>query len=329
MCFNVANLRQRSHRPDDAKPMLSRLRTSLLLTVMAVAAGCSARIDTEAVDGRIDNYRHVDKQQRSVRISWRCRTTSIVSSLFSATGDTGCNEDPGYGVVDVPITPEGTFRIPELDVKVTEFFSSPSLYFNWEIVTVNEDGDEDTELLIGSRVYNNSYFKDVLAEHQTLRFIAIEDACVATTTFARNGADRFPLRDLLLVYPHSNDPGYQYSLSATLRRNGQVVRTRHLRLDYNGDEFCGTGLGLHVPIGEKTSTFELSLHARIEISAGVVYAVSPPNPLSGQRKRDFRLVRDVISRKATIPVANQSRLPEELLEPIEVELDITQPASAQ
>jgi hypothetical protein len=99
-------------------------------------------------------------------------------------------------------------------------------------------------------------------------------------------------------------------------------------LDYNGGQFCGTGLGLHVPAGEKTSTFELSLHARIEVSAGIVYAVSPPDPDSGQRKRDFRLVRDVISRKATIPVANQNRIPEELLEPIEIELDITRSASA-
>ncbi len=309
--------------------MLTTLRTSLLLTTLVAAAGCSARIDTEAVDGRIDNYRHLDNQQRHVRISWRCRTTSIVSSLFSASGDTGCSEEQGRGAVDVPISPEGTFRIPELDVKVTKFFSSPSLYFNWEIVTVNEDGDEDTELLIGSKVYGNSYFEDILSEHQVLRFIAIEDACVVTTIFARNGADRFPLRDLVLVYPHSNDPGYLYDLSATLRRNGQVVRTRNLRLDYNGDQFCGTGLGLHVPDGEKTSTLELSLHARIEISAGVVYAVSPPDPVSGQRKRNFRMVREVIGRKATIPVANRNQMPEELLTPIELELDITRPASAQ
>ncbi|MDJ0919158.1 MAG: hypothetical protein QNJ05_15475 [Woeseiaceae bacterium] len=309
--------------------MLNRLRTLLLVSALATAAGCSARIDTEAVDGHIENYRHVDELQRSVRITWKCRTTSIVSSLFSASGDTGCAEERGRGVVNLPISPEGNFRIPALDVKVTKLFSSPSLYFRWEIVTVNEDGEEDTELLIGSKVYGNRFFKDVLSEHQTLRFIAIEDACVATTILARNGADRFPLKDIALVYPQSNDPSYLYDLSATLRRNGQVVRTRNLRLDYSGDQFCATGLGLHVPDSDRTSTHELSLRARIEISAGVVYSVSPPDPASGQRKRDFRLVREVVGRKATIPVANDNRLPEAFLEPIRIELDIARPALAQ
>lgn len=190
--------------------MLSPLRTLFLLITLASAAGCSAKIDTEAVDGRIENYRHVDDLQRSVRISWKCRTKSIVSSLFSSSGDTGCNEKRGRGVVNLPISPEGTFEIPALDARVTKFLSSPSLYFEWEIVTVNEDDEEDTELLIGGKIRGDRYFKEILSAHQTLRFIAIEDACVATDITARDGTERFSLEDIPLVYPHSSGARYRY-----------------------------------------------------------------------------------------------------------------------
>ncbi len=309
--------------------MLSQFRTLLLLTTLASAAGCSATIDTEAVDGRIEYYRHVDDLQRSVRISWKCRTTGILSSLFSTSGDTGCNEERGRGAVNLPISPEGTFEIPALDVKVIKFFSSPSLYFEWEIVTANEDTEVDTETLIRGKVHGNKYFKEILSAHRTLRFIAFEDACVETNVTARDGANQFPLEDISRVYPHSSGASYLFYLSATLRRNGQVVRTQYLDMDYDGGRFCGTGMGMHVPAGDEAATYEISLGARIDISAGVVYSVSPPDPVSGQRKKVARQVGEVIGREAKIPLALVNRIPDKLLEPVELELDITQPTSVQ
>lgn len=88
-------------------------------------------------------------------------------------------------------------------------------------------------------------------------------------------------------------------------------------------------MGLYVPAGDEAATYELYLRARIDISAGVVYSVSPPDPVTGQRKKDARQVREVIGREAKISVALENRIPEELLEPIELELDITRATSVQ
>ena len=303
----------------------STILTVVPLLALMFLAGCSARIESTAVDGQIENYRHADSMQRSMRISWKCRTKGVISGLFSTSGDTGCNDDDGRGEVTLPISPDGTFEIPALDVKVTKFFSSPSLYFSWELVTVNESGEEDAELLIGGKVYNKQFFQDVLAEYRSLRHFAIEDACVAADITAVDGAKRFPFDDISRVYPESYNFTRVYYLSATLKRDGQVVASPNLDMAYDGARFCGTGLGLFVPAGESGAREELSFSARVEIAAGVVYSISPPDPDTGQRSRDYRLVREVVFRKGVSPVGPEYRLPEKLLEPISLELDITRP----
>lgn len=305
------------------------LATPVLLPLFALIflAGCSARIETEAIDGHIEDYRHADGLQRSIRISWRCGTKSIVSSLFSPSGETGCNEEEGRGEVELPINPDGTFEIPAFDVKVTKFFSSPSLFFRWELVTVNENGEEDTRLLTGSRVYDNRFFEDVLAEYSSLRHISIEDACVVANITARDGSERFPFDDIKRVYPDSRNFTQVYYLGATLRRDDQVVASTYLGMDYDQARFCGTNLGLFVPKGEQNVTEELSFSARVEIAAGVVYSISPPDPVTGQKSRDYRHVREVITRKAEAPVGLKNRIPAELLAPITIELDITRAAT--
>lgn len=75
------------------------LTGTLGLVALIFLAGCSARIETKAIDGRIENCRHADGLQRSLRISWKCGTKSIISSLFSPSGETGCNDDHGRGEV--------------------------------------------------------------------------------------------------------------------------------------------------------------------------------------------------------------------------------------
>ena len=303
--------------------------TRILLQLLALTflAGCSARIDTEAVDGRIEDYRDADGLQRSMRISWNCRTKTIVSGLFSTSGDTGCDDDDGRGEVRLPISPEGTFEIPAFDVKVTKFFSSPSLFFRWELVTVNEYGEEDADLLTGGRIYSNQFFEDVIAEYSALRHITIEDACVAASIIARDGSERFPFDDIKRVYPDSHNFTRIYYLNVTLRRDGQVVASPYLDMDYDQDRFCGTNLGLFVPAGEQDAIEELSFSARVEIAAGVVYSVSPPDPVTGQRRRDYRHVREVIVRKGASPVGLQNLIPRELLAPLNLELDITRAAT--
>lgn len=313
----------------DPDPGRTRAMIRMLVPLLALMflAGCSARIESAAVDGQIENYRHADGLQRSIRLSWKCRTKSVISSLFSTSGETGCNDDGGRGEVKLPISPEGTFEIPALDVKVTKFFSSPSLYFRWELVTVNEYAEEDAELLIGGKVYNHRFFQDVLAEYRSLRHVAIEDACVAAEITAIDGPKRFPFDDIMQVYPDSYNFTQVYYLSVTLRRDGQVVTSPHLDMVYDQSRFCGTDLGLFVPAGEKGAREELSFSARVEIAAGVVYSTSPPDPVTGQRSRDYRHVREVIVRKGVSPVGLENRIPEDLLEPITLALDITQPAT--
>ena len=303
--------------------------TRILLQLLALAflAGCSARIDTKAVDGRIENYRDADGVQRSMRISWNCRTKGIISGLFSPSGDTGCDDDDGRGEVRLPISSEGTFEIPAFDVKVTKFFSRPSLFFRWELVTVNEFGEEDATLLTGGRIYSNQFFEDVIAEYSALRHITIEDACVAASIIARDGSERFPFDDIKRVYPDSHNFTRIYYLNVTLRRDGRVVASPYLNMVYDQDRFCGTNLGLFVPAGEKDASEELSFSARVEIAAGVVYSVSSPDPVTGQRRRDYRHVRDVIIRKGKSPVGLQNLIPRELLAPITLELDITRAAT--
>jgi len=307
--------------------MTAILRFVLIIFLGILLAGCSARIETEAVDGRIENYRHADGLQRSIRISWKCGTKSLVSSLFSPSGETGCNEDDGRGEVRLPISPEGTFEIPALDAKVTKFFSSPSLYFRWELVTVNEYGEEDTELLIGGRIFDNRSFEDVIAKYSSLRHITIEDACVAANIIAKDGSERFPFDDIKRVYPDSYNFTQAYHLNATFRRDGQVVASPYLDMVYDKGRFCGTNLGLFVSAGEQGAREELSFSARVEIAAGVVHSISPPDPVTGQRSRDYRHVHEVILREAEAPVGLKNLIPRELLAPITLELDITRAAT--
>ena len=303
--------------------------TRILLQLLALTflAGCSARIDTKAVDGRIENYRDAEGVQRSMRISWNCRTKGIISGLFSPSGDTGCDDDDGRGEVRLPISSEGTFEIPAFDVKVTKFFSSPSLFFRWELVTVNEYGEEDADLLTGSRIYSNQFLEDVIAEYSALRHITIEDACIAASIMARDGSEGFPFDDIKRVYPDSYNFTRIYYLNVTLRRDGLVVASPYLDMVYDQDRFCGTNLGLFVPTGEQDASETLSFSARVEIAAGVVYSVSPPDPRTGQRRRDYRYVREVIVREGEAPVGLQNLIPAELLAPITLELDIPRAAT--
>ena len=307
--------------------MTTVLRFVAILLLGILLAGCSARIETEAVGGRIENYRHADDLQRSIRISWKCGTKSIVSSLFSPSGETGCNDDDGRGEVRLPISREGTFEIPALDVKVTKFFSSPSLYFRWELVTLNEDGEEDAELLIGGKIYGNRQFEDVIAEYSSLRHITIEDACVAANIIAKDGSERFPFDDIKRVYPDSYNFTQVYYLNTTFKREGQVIASLHLDMVYDQARFCGTKLGLFVPAGEQGAREKLTFSARVEVAAGVVYSVSPPDPVTGQRSRDYRRVREVILREADAPVGLKNLIPRELLVPITLEIDITRVAT--
>ena len=192
---------------------------------------------------------------------------------------------------------------------------------------MNESGEEDAKLLIGSKVYNKRFFQDVLAEYRTLRHIAIEDACVATDITAVDGPQRFPFDDIRQVYPESYNFTQVYYLSVTLKRDGQVVASPNFDMDYDQARFCGSGLGLFVPADGNGAREELSYEARVEIAAGVVYSISPPDPRTGQRSRDYRYVREVISRKGASPVGPENRIPERLLEPITLTLDIARPAT--
>lgn len=72
---------------------------------------------------------------------------------------------------------------------------------------------------------------------------------------------------------------------------------------------------------------QLSFSARVEIAAGVVYSSSPPDPATGQESRDYRYVREVVSRNGNSPVGVTNRIPRELLAPIDLELDITRAAT--
>lgn len=312
--------------PDPDRPRAT-IRMLVPLLALMLLVGCSAQIDTAAVVGQIENYRHADGLQRSIRISWWCGTKSVFSNLFSPSGETGCNNDHGRGEVKLPISPEGTFEIPAFDVKVTKFFSSPSLYFKWELVTVNKYAKEDAELLIGGTVYDNRFFQDVVAEYRSLRHIAIEDACVDADITAIDGPKQFPFDDIRQLYPDSYNFTRIYDLSVTLRRDGQVVTSPHFAMVYGESQFCGTDFGLFVPAGEQGTREELSYSARVEIAAGVVYSTSPPDPVTGQRSHDYRHVREVIVRKGVSSVELDNRIPDNLLQPITLALDITQPAT--
>lgn len=308
-------------------PGRTRAKIHMLALASMFLTGCSARIESAAVSGQIENYRHADGRQQSIRISWNCQTKSVISGMFSPSGETGCNDDRGRGVVKLPISPEGTFEIPAIYAKVTKFFSSPSLYFKWEVVTVGESGTEDAELLIGSKVHSSRFFQDIVAEYRSLRHVAIEDACVAADITAIDGPKRFPFDEIRRVYPESYNLTQAYDLSVTLRRDGQVVASQYLDMAYGQARFCGMNLGLIVPTGEKGAKEELSFSARVEIAAGVVYSTSPPDPVSGQRARDYRYVREVIARNGEATVGMENRIPEDLLAPITLALDITRPAT--
>ena len=300
----------------------------LLPLMLLVLSGCSARMESPAVVGKINNYQHTDALHRSMNISWNCRTTGVLSSLFSPTGDSACNDEAGRGRVTVPIGPDGSFEIPAIDVKVTRFFSAPSLYFQWEILTERRNGQADSVLLTSGRLYDSVAFERVVDEYRSLRHIVIDDACIDSVITAVDGSDRFPFNEITRRYPDSYNMSVRYVLTMTLERDGEVVTSPRVSLENNGGEFCASNLGLFVTRNEREADEALSYFARIEAAAGVVYSRAAPDPVSGQQSQDYRYVDEVIVRKGKSRVTTINRLPAEMLEPINLELDITRPRPA-
>ncbi len=304
-------------------------RLSLSILALLLLSGCSARIESDATDGKIDDYKHDESLQRSIRLSWTCQSTSLVSSLFSPSGSSSCGGDDGWGEVLAPIEPDGTFRIPPVESKVTKFFSRPSLYSRWEIVTVDEDGVEDRDLITGGRIFNRLHFKGELDRYSSLRHIAIEDTCVDASIVAIEGSERFPYDDILQRYPDSHNMSRRYFFSVTLKRDGVVVMSPNFGMPYENGRFCSRNFGLFLPADSAAADETLSYYGRVEVSAGVVYSTSPPNPENGQRTRDYRLAKGLIVRRGESPVGAVNRIPPEMLAPISIELDITHASKSQ
>ena len=311
----------------------STSRRLLLSTmVILVATGCSAKLESDAMGGQTEDYRHDESLQRSVSLSWRCRTTSLVSSLFSPSGDSPCGDDRGYGEASAPINPDGTFEMPAVDSRVTKFLSVPSFYFRLELVTIDENGEEDRDLLTGGKIINRSSLRWALEPYRSLRHIVIEDVCVDASIVVTDGQKQLSFDDILREYPDSHNMTREYVLQGSYRKDGVNVLQPNFRLHYNDGKFCGSNLGLFVPAVDEGVKETLYFFGRVEASAGVVYSISAPNPVSGQRKRDYRWVRDVTTRKGESPVSpvgEETRLADELLVPIELELDITHKSETQ
>lgn len=302
----------------------SSIARSIVIAAVLLTSGCSAKLDAEPRAGIVRGYASIPDVTHAIRLTWKCTATSLASALFSPSGESGCNKASARGQITIPVSEAGKFRVPTIGVKVRQLFSIPSFIIKWELVTTNEEGVEHSELLLGTRVSDNLAFQEIIETHSQLRFFRIEDACIAASIVAVDGSNRYPFDELLREYPDSRVPKIRTLVSITIRNHGTLVANRRFSFPFRNGQFCMNNVGFFLVDDGNPESLAFDYELRTSANAYVVYEVSDVDQRSGQKSIRGEYKERNGTRSAVAGMATPIYLPQELLAPIEWEIDVSE-----
>lgn len=223
----------------------------------------------------------------------------------------------------MPVRADGSFSIPGIDLKVTEFLSTPSFIIKLELLSNAAGGAVDVQHLISVQAPDTDVIRSTVDKYRRLKYVAVQDACIPANIVAVVGSDRFPFEQLTSRYPESREPSLRTVGTVTYRSNGVVRASYSFEMPLEHDRFCTPNIEMFVLDDEHQGNEELVYRLRTMVSAYVVYAKGELNPESGQRPVKGAYKDRDSARNAIVPLKTVNTLPSQLLQPIDWEIDIS------